>query len=43
MAEIHLIIRGGGVIFAGGREMKIFSMVPRDFAKNMVGKRYFQH
>ena len=29
--------------FAGGREMKIFSTVFRDFGKNMVGKRYFQH
>ena len=33
----------GGVVFAGGREMKIFSTVFRDFGKNMVGKRYFQH
>ena len=29
--------------FAGGREMKIFSTVFRDFGKNMVGKGYFQH
>ena len=29
--------------FAGGREMKIFSTVFRDFGKNTVGKRYFQH
>ena len=29
--------------FAGGREIKIFSTVFRDFGKNMVGKRYFQH
>ena len=35
--------RGEGVVFAGGREMKIFSTVFRDFGKNMVGKRYFQH
>ena len=32
-----------GVVFAGGRKMKIFSTVFRDFGKNMVGKRYFQH
>ena len=32
-----------GVAFAGGQEMKIFSTVFRDFGKNMVGKRYFQH
>ena len=32
-----------GVVFFGGEEMKIFSMVFRDFEKNMVGKRYFQH
>ena len=33
----------GSVVFAGGQEMKIFSTVFRDFGKNMVGKRYFQH
>ena len=34
-------VRGGrGVVFAGGREMTIFSTVFRDFGKNMVGKRY---
>ena len=32
-----------GVIFAARREMKDFSTVFRDFGKNMVGKRYFQH
>ena len=31
------------MVFAGGREIKIFSTVFRDFGKNMVGKRYFQH
>ena len=34
---------GGGVVFVGGWEMKIFSTLFRDFGKNMVGKRYFQH
>ena len=34
---------GADIVFAGRREMKIFSMVFRDFGKNMVGKRYFQH
>ena len=33
----------GGVVFAGGQEMKIFSTVFRDFGKRMVGKWYFQH
>ena len=33
---------GGGIVFASGREMKIFSTVFRDFGKNMVRKRYFQ-
>ena len=33
----------GGVVFAGGWEMKIFGTVFLDFGKNMVGKRYFQH
>ena len=37
------LISGGGVVFAGGREMKIFITVFRDFGKTMVGKRYFQH
>ena len=32
-----------GLVFAGGREMKTFSTVFRDFGKNMVGKRYFEH
>ena len=36
-------MRGRGRIFAGGWEMKILSTVFRDFEKNMVGKRYFQH
>ena len=31
------------MVFAGGREIKIFSTVFRDFGKNMVGKRYLQH
>ena len=34
---------GRGVVFAGGREMKIFNTVFQDFGKNMVGKPYFQH
>ena len=34
---------GEGVVFAGGREIKIFSTAFRDFGKNMVRKRYFQH
>ena len=33
---------GGGIVFASGREMKIFSTVFRDFGKNMVRKRYFK-
>ena len=33
----------GGVVFAGGRQMKIFSTVFRDFGENVVGERYFQH
>ena len=33
----------GGVVFAGGREMKFFCTVFRDFGKNVVGKQYFQH
>ena len=32
----------GEVVFAVGREMKIFSTVSQDFGKNMVGKRDFQ-
>ena len=41
----HYALKGlrGGVVFSGGRKMKIFSTVFRDFGKNMVGKRYFQH
>ena len=35
--------KGVSVVFADGREMKIFSMVFLDLRKNMVGKRYFQH
>ena len=31
------------VVFAGGREMKIFSTVFRDLGKYMLEKRYFQH
>ena len=38
----HLLFQTG-VVFAGGREMKIFITVFRDFGKNIVGKRYFQH
>ena len=34
---------GGGLLFAGGRGMKIFSTVFRGFGKNMVGKRYLEH
>ena len=34
---------GGGVVFAGGREMNIFSTVFQDFVKDMVGKQYFEH
>ena len=34
---------GGGVVLAGGPEMKIFSKVFRDLGENMVGKQYFQH
>ena len=33
----------GGAVFAGGRQMKIFSTVFRDVGKNVVGERYFQH
>ena len=33
----------GGVVFTGGREMNIFSMVFRYFGNSMVGKRYFNH
>ena len=43
----HILYEGGRggsiVVFAGRREMKIFSTVFRDFGKNRVGKRYFQH
>ena len=35
--------KGVSVVFADGREMKIFSMVFLDLRKNMVGKQYFQH
>ena len=35
--------RGVGGLFSGGREIKIYSLVFRDFGKNMVEKRYFQH
>ena len=35
--------KGVSVVFADGREIKIFSMVFLDLRKNMVGKRYFQH
>ena len=31
------------VAFAGGREIKIFTMVFRDLGKYMLGKWYFQH
>ena len=33
----------GDVVFSGKREMKIFSMVFRDFEKTMFEKRYFHH
>ena len=33
----------GDLAFAGGREMKLFSMVFQDFRKNIVGKQYSQH
>ena len=33
----------GGVVFVGGRELKIFSATFRDFGENMVVKRYSQH
>ena len=33
---------GGGIVFASGREVKIFSTVFQDFGKNIVGKWYFQ-
>ena len=36
-------LKGGGAVFAGGREMKLFSTVFQDFGKNIVGKRYSQH
>ena len=31
------------VVFAGGREINIFTTVFRDLRKYMLGKRYFQH
>ena len=31
------------VVFAGGREMKIFTTVFRDLGKYMLEKWYFQH
>ena len=34
---------GGRIVFSGGREIKIYSLVFRDFGKHMVEKRYFQH
>ena len=33
----------GGAVFAGGLERKVCSTVFRDYEKNMVGKRHFQH
>ena len=33
----------GGVVFPGGREMKIFSTVFYDFRENMTGKRHSRH
>ena len=33
----------GGAVFAGGREMKLFSTVFQDFGKNIDGKRYSHH
>ena len=44
--SIFMVLINGGersVVFVGGREMKIFSTLFRDFGKNMVGKRYSQH
>ena len=38
------MLKGEGVVvFAGGQEMKLFSMVFQDFRKNIVGKQYSQH
>ena len=37
------LFAGRGVVFTGGREMKIFSTVFPDFGNFMLGKRYFQH
>ena len=31
------------VVFAGGREIKTFTMVFRDLGEYMLGKWYFQH
>ena len=33
----------GGVVFVGGRKLKIFGTTFRHFEENMVKKRYFQH
>ena len=44
--SIFMVLINGGersVVFVGGREMKIFSTLFRDFGKNMVGKRYPLH
>ena len=29
------VVMGGGVVFAGGRQMKIFSIIFRDFGKKI--------
>ena len=40
--KINISMRvGGGGVFAGRRDMKIFTTVFRDFGKNMVGKTVF--
>lgn len=32
---------GGGIVFSGGQEVKIFITVLGEFGKNMVDKKYF--
>ena len=39
----QIVTKGGGVVFAGEQEMKIFSTVFRDYGEKMVGKRYFPY
>ena len=41
--HIYDIDGGGGVVFASGQDMKIFSAEVGDFGKNIVGKRHFQN